>query len=170
MPLATDRATIQTSPKWFQSAQANRIVWCRSSGFSGRFAPGQQACSHQKTGGDCFRNAGSPRHPPQYIAARRIGKCDPGSCARSASAMGLGDGFSGHGTPTNHSAQHGRNTAVRFSFANLGTGRIGPLADSKQATIERNDSKAGGLDSSAPAMSGAETQTRCTTPCHRPVF
>ena len=43
-------------------------------------------------------------------------------------------------------------------------------ADSKQATIERNDSEAGWLDSSAPAMSGAETPTRCTTPCHRRVF
>jgi hypothetical protein len=39
-----------------------------------------------------------------------------------------------------------------------------PLGISKQATVERNDSEADGLDSSAPAMSGAETPTRCTAP------
>jgi hypothetical protein len=54
--------------------------------------------------------------------------------------------------------------SMRSMRSKRGTGRNRPLAISKQTTVERSDSGAGRLDSSAPAMSGAETPTRCITP------
>jgi hypothetical protein len=41
---------------------------------------------------------------------------------------------------------------------------IGHSQIQNRATVERNYSGAGRLDSSAPVMSGAETPTRCTAP------